>query len=267
MMNKAALTLLFATSALFLATPLLSQPFEQNISLRVKKRMDEDRRITIKDLKKALRRKDDRSMLHTMGVLMRSYYDKDSAEEVAEALIRVLYIRDQACTPPKKTALANLAQIGPTGIMELERALKCRLRRADPRFRIQAIATLAEAKVPSSWSVLLAMGRDSNQMVAVAAVKALPNFTHIPRRELRCMVARLARLLRPPTKEEIKKDLDLPPLQKTVRQTLTRITGAKIQKASEWHTYLRTTWVRQGCPVKSGDKKKKRKSQVSATQK
>jgi hypothetical protein len=201
-----------------------------------------------------------------MEVLMRSYYDEDSAEEVAEAMVDVLYCRFRVSSP-KKAALENLRRIGPVGIEELERALKCRLRRADPRLRIQAIATLAEARVPSSWRVLLAMGRDSNQAVAIAAIKALPRFTDIPRRELRCMVTRLARMMRPPTAEEKKKDLDLPPLQKTVRQVLTRITGAEIHQVAEWKVYLRK-WIREGCPVANNDKKdgeKKMKTEVSAS--
>ena len=204
--------------------------------------------------------------LHTMQVLMRSYYDQDSAEEVAEALVDVLYCRFKVSTP-KKAALENLRKIGPVGIDELERALKCRLRRADPRLRIQAIATLAEARVPSSWKVLVAMGRDSNQAVAIAAVKALAQFTHIPPRELPCMVTRLAGLMRPPTAEERRKDLDLPPLQKTVRQVLTQITGAQIHQVAKWKVFLRK-WVREGCPVaKSPNKKdeKKMKTEVSAS--
>ncbi len=225
----------------------------QKLSRDKKKRMDKERRLTLKDLKAAIRAKDGDDAIHQMDVLMRLYCDPKSAKEVARAFLKVLETRFPS-DEPKMFALKNLKALGDPGIYELERALLSRLRRQPVFLRLRAIATLVEARRPSSWKILLRLSQDRDPHVAVAAIRGLAAWKDLPLRQRREMVRKIEKKLRPPTKEEIAKDLDLPPVQRALREVLSNITGRKLFTVAEWKKYL-VIWNRKGCPVAEARKK------------
>lgn len=218
-----------------------------------KKRLDKERKLTLKDLKSAIRAKDGDDVIHQMDVLMRLYCDAKSAKEVGKAFVKVLEARFPS-DEPKMFALKNLKELKDPGIQELERALLTRLRRQPVFLRLRAIATLVEARRPSSWKILLRLAQDQDPHVAVAAIRGLAAWKDLPVRDRRDMVRKIAMKLRPPTKEEIEKDLDLPPVQRALREVLANITGRRLFTVTEWRKYL-VIWNRKGCPVAEAKKK------------
>ena len=238
----------------------------RKLSRNQKKRMEKERKYTLKELKAAIRAKDGDDAIHQMDVLMRLYCDAKSAKEVARSLVKVLETRFHS-DEPKMFALKNLKDLGEPGIKELERALLTRLRRQPVFLRLRAIATLVEARQPSSWKILLRLSQDRDPHVAVAAIRGLAGWKDLPVRERREMVRKIEQKLRPPTKEEIAKDLDLPPVQRALREVLSNITGRKLYTVKEWKKFL-VIWNRQGCPVAEAKKKQcPRNSKKDAVQK
>ncbi len=259
---KRAILLVGLAFPLFLAAAPCPAQYSK-LSREQKKRMDKERKLTLKDLKAALRARDGNDAIHQMDVLMRLYCDKKSAKEVARALVRVLDTRLPS-DEPKMFALKNLKELGDPGIEELERAILTRLRRQPVFLRLRAIATLVEAKRPSSWKILLRLAQDQDAHVAVAAVRGLAAWKDLPVRKRRELVKKIAMKMRPPTKEEIAKDLDLPPVQRALREVLANITGKKLFTVKEWKKYL-VIWYRQGCPVAEAPEKAPSKEDKKAS--
>ncbi len=250
MKNSNALLIIGLAGALFITQGRMDCQGKNQfpkVSKHQAKRLDRERKASISDLKRAIKEKNPKEAMRQMRILMGLYYNEKSAKEVSKYLIKVIETRFTK-NEPKFMALQYLKEIGKVGIKALETAILSRLRRQPLQIRLKAITTLVEAGEPSSWHVLLRLGNDRDNHIAVAAIKGLSAWKNLPPRELKKLVRNICSKLRPPTKEEIEKDLDLPPVQIALREVLSEITGKKKETVKEWKKFV-NVWVRNGCPV------------------
>lgn len=244
-MRTATLLLAALGPAPFLLPASLAQP--KPPSRDQLKQMETERKATIKDLSVALRDRCSDDAAYQMRVLMRLYFDDKGAQEIAREMIKVLEGRFP-CDGPKLRALDHLKELGDPGIQELEKALLSRLRTQPVPLQLRAISTLVEASRPDSYDTLVRLSRDKNQIIAVAAVQSLTHWKQISPEARRDLAQKVLQLMRPPTAEEIEKDLELPPLQRALRDVLADLTGKRVHTLPDWQKHV-ACWIREGCPL------------------